>query len=357
MMESTPKAAVSRSQKATLLHDEILQFTATNSLHNNESRFRQWIVTRVRKLVIAGLGPNSSLKCYGSSNTGLALPHSDIDLVIFAQRSISPDTPPLSPNGHSPDTINEMDRRRDISILRTIRGLLVQSTLPQPHSVEVISGAFVPVLKFSEKITRTRVDITVNKHGGKLSSEQVREWMKMYPQLRPLAVALKQYLFSKALNECYLGGIGGYLLVNMVVFFFKQQPHLTDNLGILLADFFKFYGSFEYERWGVCARTGQYINKGIDRRPWYHPPNARAFLCADACDYLRDLAKSSHAVPEIFKEWKQIHLHLHTLYITTNPCESILPTIVKISPEWVERRRFNIKLLVSELDVPILVRM
>ncbi|KAJ3042291.1 hypothetical protein HDV00_007658 [Rhizophlyctis rosea] len=132
----------------------------------------------------------------------------------------------------------------------------------------------------------------------------------------------------------------------MLIYFFKQQKVLSDNYGQLLADFFKFYGSFDYERFGVCPRTGIPINKAADHRPWRqtYPPDAMQFMCEDACDKLRDIARSSRLAPQIFEGWKKIHHTLHTILVTSNPCESILSVVVEVPPQWEAKRKFVINL-------------
>lgn len=41
--------------------------------------------------------------------------------------------------------------------------------------------------------------------------------MKSYPELRPLALVLKLFLFERQLKEAYLGGLTSHALVLLIV--------------------------------------------------------------------------------------------------------------------------------------------
>lgn len=73
--------------------------------------------------------------------------------------------------------------------------------------------------------------------------------MVLFPSLPPLVLFLKLFLAQRNLHETYLGGLGSYLLVCVVLSFLQLHPsareqrlHSASTLGKLLLDFFRYYG-------------------------------------------------------------------------------------------------------------------
>ncbi|KAJ3299752.1 hypothetical protein HK104_007206 [Borealophlyctis nickersoniae] len=337
--------ATKKEEKLALLNQEIVAFAEANTLHPNEQMFREWIVSRLREMIKKGVSENAKVLCFGSCHTGLLLPWSDIDVVVQCPVEIGgSDT-----NGAGTSYESESDRvrERDGRLLRRLRSIIEDSTLAERKSVELILQAFVPVLKFIERTTRIRVDITVNTQNGISSSSTIRQWIEIYPPLRPLSLVLKQYLFQRGWNEAYSGGISGYLLVNLLVFFFQQQADLLPtNFAALFEAFLRFYGNgFDYKRFGISARLAKRFIRAEDRRRWrQRPPDGDCLMVEDPCDISRDLGRSCYRVGEIFKSWNDVYIRLHLLSRDGVPRRSVLSEFVQVSPEWTERRQFNIKL-------------
>ncbi len=123
---------------------------------------------------------------------------------------------------------------------------------------EEILGAKVPILKITEKATKIPMDICFNMLDGCKAIEPIKALLKKYPPLKPLVLVIKTFLRERKLNETYRGGIGSFLLIVMVVAFLQYQckdkgRSLKDmNLGELLIQFFRFYGSeFNHESLGI----------------------------------------------------------------------------------------------------------
>lgn len=98
----------------------------------------------------------------------------------------------------------------------------------------------------------TMVDISFSSptHRGRGTVDLIRELSKMFPQLTPLAIVLKQFLKERNLHAAYTGGLSSYCLVLMITSFLHQQhQHLAERgglksipLGRLLLDFLFFFG-------------------------------------------------------------------------------------------------------------------
>ena len=72
------------------------------------------------------------------------------------------------------------------------------------------------------------------------------------PNLRPLILVLKAFLWSWKLNDTASGGIGSYLLAILVICYLQNHKDEENDLGQHLVNFFDFYGNkFDYENMGI----------------------------------------------------------------------------------------------------------
>ena len=126
----------------------------------------------------------------GSCATGLNLPNSDIDLLVF-----------------NPDV-------RELTMLNRISNALLRSG--SCKSIEPLKHTKVPLIKLQDKETNMQVDISFNRTNGIYCVKLVKFLQKKYPELRPLILILKAFLKSRNLNETYHGGVGSFLLTMMV---------------------------------------------------------------------------------------------------------------------------------------------
>lgn len=123
-----------------------------------------------------------------------------------------------------------------------------------------IKTATVPVIKITavEKYLSRKIDITLrefkdSKHNGEACVELIRDYIKTYKVFKPLILVLKQLIYNAKLYDPYQGGISSYGLILMLVtylqyktFFKVSIETVKPNLGILLVDFFNFYGSVKF---------------------------------------------------------------------------------------------------------------
>ena len=121
------------------------------------------------------------LKChiYGSYQTDLWLPWSDIDIVV----ECTDQRDPL-------DLINKaLSKRKWI------------------ETIDVIRTASVPVIKMvcTKEYDSKNVDFTIwgPLHNGRECAQLVQEYLDYYPVLRPLVLVLKTYLRNLNLNNTY----------------------------------------------------------------------------------------------------------------------------------------------------------
>ncbi|CAM9630998.1 unnamed protein product [Pylaiella littoralis] len=204
-------------------------------------------ITYVKTLVKETLGPRAQVHVFGSQLTGLVLPNSDIDTVVF--------------DGPS-DSMEKMGR---VVYRRQNQG--------EVREVSVIKSAKVPLVKFVHIGSGIQVDVCFDQISGMQSGEAARAMMKQMTPVRPLVMVLKAYMGQRKLNETYHGGIGSFLLQLMVVALVqkcgreaKDKGHdPPTNLGYLLDEFFDFYGNqLNYATTGITLLSqsgGGFFNK------------------------------------------------------------------------------------------------
>lgn len=109
------------------------------------------------------------------------------------------------------------------------------------------------------------MDISFNQKNGVKSAKLIKDFCKTFPALPKLVFVLKQYLLQRDLNEVFTGGISSYSLILLVVSFLQlhsrakevRSPLPNVNLGVLLMEFFEFYGRyFNYAEVGIRIKDG-----------------------------------------------------------------------------------------------------
>jgi len=223
------------------LHEEILDFYRYISPRPCEDVMRKEVVERVTG-IIKNKWPEATVEVFGSFNTGLYLPTSDIDLVVFGSWHSSP--------------------------LFVVEQELIRADITMPSSLMVLDKTSVPIIKFTDKCSKVKVDISFNMESGLLSAEKIKSYLKQYPILDKLVLIIKQFVYQRNLSEVYTGGIGSYSLILLVVSFLQRHPRSEitaddANLGVLLVEFFELYGrNFNYSIVGIKVDgTGRYFNK------------------------------------------------------------------------------------------------
>ncbi|XP_047665761.1 terminal nucleotidyltransferase 4A-like isoform X2 [Tachysurus fulvidraco] len=223
------------------LHEEIVDFYAFMSPRPEEEAMRRDVVNRVES-VIKNLWPAANVQIFGSFSTGLYLPTSDIDLVVFGKW----ERPPLQ----------QLDQA------------LRQQNLAQPFSIKILDKATVPIIKLTDRETDVKVDISFNVETAVKAARFIKDHLKKYTVLPYLIFVLKQFLLQWELNEVFTGGISSYCLILMVISFLQLHPRIdcraaNINLGILLIEFFELYGRhFNYLKTGIRVKNGgAYLTK------------------------------------------------------------------------------------------------
>lgn len=298
LLNSNDKTPLSLLQ--CLLHDEIDSFwKQVSAEHLTRKPYINWAVMRVTR-ALQVLWPRSRTNIFGSCATGLALPTSDVDLVV----SLPPvrNLEPIKEAGilegrngiketclqHAARYLANQDWVRNDS-LKTIENTAIPvinlvAEVPHdyissnrnssnsdaqkvwasnahlghgggPHSDQPLSEN--KSLPLSSKLMKDdyidvkliRLDISFKSpsHTGLQTSELVGELTQQFPAIIPLALVLKQFLADRSLDDSYSGGLSSYCLVLLVTRFLQHEHHIgrsiNQSLGSLLMDFLYFFGN------------------------------------------------------------------------------------------------------------------
>ncbi|KAM3614876.1 uncharacterized protein V6R79_020227 [Siganus canaliculatus] len=311
------------------LHEEIMDFFNFMSPRPEEEAMRRDVVNRIES-VIKDLWPTARVEIFGSFSTGLYLPTSDIDLVVFGKW----DHPPL----------------------QELEQALKKHNVAGSHPIKVLDKATVPIIKLTDHETEVKVDISFNVETAVKAAQFIKSYLKKYTVLPPLIFVLKQFLLQRDLNEVFTGGISSYSLILMAISFLQLHPRIDTrrsniNLGFLLIEFFELYGrDFNYMKTGIRVKNdGAYLSKeemlkamGNGNRP--------SMLCIeDPIQPGNDVGRSSYGILQVKQVFDFAYMVLShgvsplARAYPNKEYDSTLGRIIKVSPVVLAYRDWTIK--------------
>jgi len=187
----------------------------------------------------------AEIQSFGSFPAGLYLPTADMDVVMMSKD--------FRQSGRV--TYNK-------STLFKLRNYLYNSDLAIRDSVECITSAKVPLVKYVDKLTGLRVDMSFENDTGLVANETFQQYKKLYP-------AIKHLLTMRGLNEPVNGGIGGFSVICLVVSLLQHMPQVQSknmvpehHLGEMLMEFLNYYGNeFNPQTTGIQLVPPAYFEK------------------------------------------------------------------------------------------------
>ncbi|KAL5539403.1 hypothetical protein UlMin_044722 [Ulmus minor] len=317
-LQSSPTQKASISLMHGLLHDEIDSFCKQVAAQNLARKsYITWAVKRVTRSLQV-LWPRSRTNIFGSNATGLALPTSDVDLVVCLPpvRNLEPIKEAGILEGrngiketclqHAARYLANQDWVKNDS-LKTVENTAIpiimlvvevpcdlivssNSNVQSPKEVpshmcgEQGSNVHPDVVVLEESALQkcsqindnpnkdsisVRLDISFKSpsHTGLQTTGLVKELTEQFPAAMPLALVLKQFLADRSLDQSYSGGLSSYCLVLLITRFLQHEHHLgrpiNQNFGSLLMDFLYFFGNmFDPRQMRISVRgSGFYIKR------------------------------------------------------------------------------------------------
>ncbi|CAG5119318.1 unnamed protein product [Candidula unifasciata] len=311
------------------LHQEIIDFYEYMSPQAQEANMRHDVVERLRS-VIEDLWPDAKVEVFGSFRTGLYLPTSDIDLVVFGKWDSQP--------------------------LFTLQEALLKRNLADASSIKVLDKASVPIVKLTDLKTEVKVDVSFNmdnnQNYGVESAQLIQKYLEKYDCLKYLVLVLKQFLLQRDLNEVFTGGISSYSLTLLAISFLQLHPREdairpNPNFGVLLIEFFELYGrNFNYLKTAIRIKNdGAYLPKeevSKEMENGYRP----SLLCIeDPLKAGNDIGRSSYGFMSVKNAFEYAYLVLNHAVSPSNlhiirDDQSILGRIIRVTDEVVAYRQW-----------------
>ena len=169
--------------------------------------------------------PSAEVKTFGSYETDLLLPYSDIDLCIFESQ------------------------RTSRSLLQELFEVL--SSTKEVQKIYSVMNTSVPLLKLrcTAGPSKVRVDISVSNshHLGFESVRVLQSFLNEYSGLKEVYLVLKQLMYFCNFHEAFRGGLSSYCLFLMVVFWIQQEG-LGSPAEMLAKVLFYYAWEFDYLR-------------------------------------------------------------------------------------------------------------
>jgi len=266
------------------LHEEIIDFYKWVSPKPEDHQMRLNVVDRITGCIMK-IWPQAKVYTFGSFRTGLYIPSSDVDLVVFGKWEVIP--------------------------LRTLETEIEKNYLARDSSIKVIDTAKVPIIKYVDKSSGIHVDISFNVINGVNSVQLINIFKKQFPVLPKLLSVLKQFLHNRDLAMVFTGGLSSFCLTLMVISFLQMHVRTNAarkdaNLGVLLMEFFELYGcNFNYDCLAISVRNG---GSYIDKEKLQIDPNINSrwmpidgIAIEDPFQPGRDISRGSHRI-SIFQQ-------------------------------------------------------
>ncbi|ETE67297.1 PAP-associated domain-containing protein 5, partial [Ophiophagus hannah] len=265
------------------LHEEINDFYKYMSPRPEEERMRMEVVNRIEN-VIKELWPSADVQIFGSFKTGLYLPTSDIDLVVFGKWETLP--------------------------LWTLEEALRKHNVADKGSVKVLDKATVPIIKLTDSFTEVKVDISFNVQNGVKAAYLIRDFIKLHPRG----------------DAC--------------------TPNA--NYGVLLIEFFELYGRhFNYLKTGIRIKDGgSYVAKDEVQKNMLDGYRPSMLYIEDPLQPGNDVGRSSYGAMQVKQAFDYAYVVLsHAVSpiakcYPNNESESILGRIIRVTQEVVTYREW-----------------
>lgn len=350
----TPWMDIDHSDTAKMgvwLHKEIVDFYEFVKPREFENFIRSKLVEDLQMRVRTAY-PGTSVQTFGSFPAGLYLPTADMDVVWLSPEFMNRGRKVL---GQSP---------RDI---RGIGKWLEREGLPAPGSLDLILHAKVPLVKYVDRLTGLKVDISFENTTGLTANKTFQDWKSAYPAMPILVTVIKHLLAMRGLNEPVNGGIGGFSVICLVVSLLQLMPQVQSrtmvaehHLGEILMEFLDLYGNqFNVTTTAIQFDPPGYVSKAeIQQQVYKANKNLEKFCILDPNDSRNDIAGGSSNTATIrlcfSRAYNSLQKRMGTLqYSTDRQNQSILSCILGGNYGSFELQREHLSHLHENLFGPI----
>jgi non-canonical poly(A) RNA polymerase PAPD5/7 len=281
------------------LHKEICDFYEFVKPRPFEVTARRELVERIQKTIRAWGGGNEHARdcevhCFGSFASGLYLPTADMDLVAISKSFASGGSREL---GQSPDDLRSLTRH------------IMKLGIAKPGTATCITRSKVPIVKFTDKRTGIKVDISFENDTGFPAIKTFEAWKKQYPALEVLVAVVKQFLVMRGINEVFSGGIGGFTTICLVTHILQIMPEIQSgamdpqqHYGEIFMKILDFYGNkIDIRSSGILMYPPYHYDK--DKHP-RTTQNKDRLTIIDPNNPNNDISGGSHKIDVVFGRFR-----------------------------------------------------
>jgi non-canonical poly(A) RNA polymerase PAPD5/7 len=300
-----------RYLRLSRLHKEICDFYEYVKPRQYEEAARLDLVVRVQAAIRAWGGANghaasAEVHCFGSFASGLYLPTADMDLVVMSRSFLSSGI----------RTIGTASNH-----LRGISTHMEKLGIAKPRSATFIAKSKVPIVKFTDKRTGIKVDISFENNSGFPALDTFQAWKQQYPALPVLVALVKQVLVMRGINEVFCGGVGGFTTICLVMHILQTMPEIqsgsmdpSQHYGEIFMKFLDFYGNkIDIRSTGILMHPPYHYDK--DKNPRMMQNKDRLTII-DPNNPDNDISGGSHKIDTVFGRFRSAYSDLQR-YMST----------------------------------------
>lgn len=255
--------------------------------------------------VVGALFPGSFIQLYGSYASGLALPSSDIDIIV------------VNTGVYNSELL--------VSSLKYLGSALASEKWTS--QVTVLDKAAVPVVKltvhgsFFGSEHPIEADISIYEgssvtnpgNSGMETTLMTRQILYQMPQVTTLCLFLKQLLQRNKLNSSFKGGVNSYTITLWVASYLVSQKQPLSS-GELLIRLLEFYGSkFDFSTQAISYSEGGFVSRS--------PGLFGLVETRDPLNLANNTTRSSFMLETVQELFRKVHSRLEQL-----SCEAVTVT-------------------------------
>ena len=291
------------------------------------------IILQKLKLSVDEVLPGYEIKMYDAYGSNLNLPWGDINIILTnknninnndkiignnlteveittSEKSIQSDNEINSNMTNAESFIPDINNNIDAQLLENLSNSIKKfDWINKEQKIIIQENESINYLitTTNEEYAKIKIYISIERpnHPGLKRLELIKSYIKEYPPLRPIILALEKILKSANLNNQYPGGLSFYGLILMVVSFIQNQKENNnytfkeENIkGKIFYEFLKYYGiKFDFNKYVIMTYKINEINTPLTEKEnlfiFVPNPNIKELTILDPLDKKTNVVKNT----------------------------------------------------------------